>query len=116
MRTFRRLGILMALCVLVVGLSVTAPPASAAIDYKHCSTGPDLTGKLRAHRASCRTARRVANGYFTHTDPGQHVGRARVYGYRCRGRFRADAFRIKCYRRIPGTRRYRRIRFVGVGG
>ena len=111
-----RLTIVAALSIVLIGLLLEVAPASAAPAYQQCPSGRNLTGKLLAHLTSCRTARRVTYGYFTHTQPGQHEGHARVRGYKCRSRFRGGKFHIKCHRHVPHTRHYRLTRFVGVAG
>jgi len=104
--------------VLLVGAIAVAIAGQAQAErpsYDRCPDGPKLEGKLLATNVGCPAARRVSYGYFTHTQPGQHEGPARVGPWRCLGRWDGRDFRIKCRRPLPGPG-MRRTKFVGVAG
>jgi hypothetical protein len=72
---------------------------AAGASSSHCATGPRLRGRLTERATNCRTARRVADGYFRQSPPGEHVGTLTIQGFDCESTYHHSEFHISCHRR-----------------
>lgn len=87
----------LAVATAIFALGSLAAPLAATARVSRCATGDQLRGGLTELGTSCRTARRVASGYFTESPPGEHVGSLIIHGFYCEGSYRRSAFHVSCY-------------------